>query len=67
MKCSKCKGLGYAQPPHSDVCKTCKGKGELCMTIKIISDYCSYIEGHIYEMPDIDAEAIVMSGNAVYC
>ena len=35
-------------------------------TIKMLENYYSYIKDHIYEMPDIDAEAIVMSGNAIF-
>jgi RecJ-like exonuclease len=27
MKCPECNGFGYTPPPHSDVCKICKGKG----------------------------------------
>ena len=34
--------------------------------IKFIENYCSYKKGQVIEMTEIDAEAIVMSGKAVF-
>lgn len=35
-------------------------------TIKMLASVYSYIRGHIYGMPGIDAEALVMSGYAEF-
>lgn len=34
-------------------------------TIMIIQEYCFYVVGHVYEMPSIDAEALLMAGIAI--